>query len=87
MVQIVNVDLFMNGALLSESVDGLPERAVVAFVKRLMLNLMEPNSSSEHVCNENCKIYAEIIIGSVDNLPCFEDCIPRSVKISIRRLI
>ena len=77
MVQIMNVDLFMNGALLSESVDGLPHRAVVAFVKRLILDLMEPNSNSEHICNENCKIYSEVVIGGIDNYPCFEECIPR----------
>ena len=77
MVQILNVDVFMNGTLLSEAVDGLPTRAVVAFVKRLILDLTEPNSSSEHVCNEDCKIYAEIVIGGVDDFPRFEECIPR----------
>ena len=77
MVQIYNVDLFMNGSLLSESVDGLPERAIIAFVKRLILDLMEPNSNTEHTCDESCKIHAEIVIGGVDKYPNFEECIPR----------
>ena len=73
----MQVDLFMNGVLLSEAVDGLPQRAIMAFVKRVMLDLLEPNKIDDHVCSPSCKDYHEIVIGGIDDYPVFELCIPR----------
>ena len=77
MCNIVNVDLFMNGILLSESVDGIPIRAIMAFIKRMMLDIMEPSSRSEHICSNDCKDYCELIIGGVDDYGPFEKCVPK----------
>ena len=77
MVHIEGVDVFMNSILLSESVDGLPYRAIAGFIKRLVLDIIEPASKSNHKCSVDCKQYHEMVIGGIDNFGNFEDCCPR----------
>ena len=76
MVRIVGLDCFINGVQMSEPDGDVPFRAIAAFVKRLLLDLTEPNSESEHVCSEDCRYYHDLIIGTKE-LGGFETCVPR----------
>ena len=76
MVRIVGLDCFINGLQMSEPDGDVPFRAIAAFVKRLLLDLTEPNSESEHVCSEDCRYYHDIIIGTKE-MGGFENCVPR----------
>lgn len=76
MVRIMSMDVFMNGTQMSEPDGDVPFRAIAAFVKRLMLDLTEPNSESEHCCTEDCRHYFELLIGTKE-MGGFENCIPR----------
>ena len=76
MVRIISMDVFINGTQMSEPDGDVPFRAIAAFVKRLMLDLTEPNSESGHDCSEDCRHYFELLIGTKE-LGGFENCIPR----------
>ena len=66
----------MCGEHMSEEDGDVPYRAVAGFVKRLVLDLTEPNSEKEHVCSRDCKEYHDILIGG-NELDTFENCVPR----------
>ena len=76
MVRIVDLDVFINGVQMSEPDGDIPFRAVQAFLKRLILDLTEPNSQSDHVCSEDCRYYYDLIIGTKE-LGGFEQCTPK----------
>ena len=61
---------------MSEPDGDIPFRAVNAFVKRLMLDLTEPNSNEDHVCSEDCRYYYDLLIGTKE-LGGVESCVPR----------
>lgn len=82
MVRILSLDVFINGTQMSEPDGDVPFRAIAAFVKRMMLDLTEPNSESEHRCSEDCRYYYELLIGTKE-LGGFENCAPRFLIISV----
>ena len=75
MATVENVELFMNGVELFEE-DGIQLRALSGFVKRLVLDFMEPNQKSKHKCNDMCKRSHGVAIGGGSN-GIFLDCAPR----------
>ena len=82
MVRIIGLDVFMCGEHMSEEDGDVPYRAIAGFVKRLVLDLTEPNSSSNHVCSEDCRYYHDLIIGGKEYTN-FEECVPRYFNFSV----
>ena len=80
MVLIDELSFFMNGNEMNEE-DGISVRALMGFVKRLVLDLLEYNTKTEHECNEHCFEAHGIVIGGIGDWRTrkgtFADCVPK----------
>ena len=80
MVRIDELSFFMNGNELTED-DGISVRALMGFIKRLVLDFLEYNTKSDHECNEHCLEAHGIVIGGPPSWQRgqgdFIDCVPK----------